>query len=137
MRHSTYTVWDDYVPLNTNPPLTTDAQYNSRLAATDQIAMHAIADNVSGGGTCQIFVQHSSDGKNWLYRNSNSATTVGTAEITLALGGTVPIQLMWSDSCLSTTTGGPLLSFVRLLILTATGGSCHLKIHMTHRDGSR
>ena len=137
MRHSTYTVFDEFLPVATST--FTDAQFNSRLAVTDQIALHAVADNVTVGGTptCSIFVQHSSDGRNFLYRSNNSVTAPGTPEIQIPISTGVPIHLMWSDSCLGTTSAGPLLSFVRLAIVMGAGTACHLKIHVTHRDGSR
>lgn len=131
MRHRTFVCFDDYVNIN---GIETDARHNSTLAEYDYLGLHAVADNASGAGvTVNIYVQHSSEGRQWLYRSSNTATMPGSADLSLTLTSTTDsVHKMWSDACLSTNTGGPLLSFVRLHIQTS-GGAAHVKVHATQR----
>jgi hypothetical protein len=136
MRHRTHTVFDDYA---TPTAVNTDSRFNSLLGEHDMLALHAVADNATVATlTVSVYVQHSSDGRNWLFRSSNGTSTPGTssAEINLVFAATTDVpNKMWSDAALSTTMSGPLLSFVRLYIVT-TSGAAHLKVHATQRGGS-
>ena len=134
MRHRTHNVFDDYVSSTGTMP-TTDARYNALLGEHDALALHAICDNATASTTVNIHVQHSSEGRQWLYRQNNS-TNPGTPELSFVLTLATDVKhLMWSDACLGTTTSGPLLSFVRIAFLV-TGGSAHVKLHATQRGGS-
>jgi hypothetical protein len=135
MRQRTHVVFDDYVS-NAAGIAITDARYNTVLGEHDQIALHAVGDNAPVLTTVNVFVQHSSEGRQWLYRQNNS-TSSGTPEIVIVLNGTTDVQhKMWSDACLGTNTAGPLLSFVRLVLSASAAGAAHVKVHLTQRGSA-
>jgi hypothetical protein len=130
MRHRTHHVYDDFVTTSWS---VSDARHNAMLGEYDHLALHAVADSATAATTVNIYLQHSSEGRQWLFRASNSTSTPATPEIVLVLANTTDVQhKMWSDACLGVTVTGPLLSFVRLQMQTV-GGACHLKVHATLR----
>ncbi|HVY46095.1 MAG TPA: hypothetical protein VHB21_09460 [Minicystis sp.] len=135
MRHRTFVVFDDYA--NTGG-IETDTRHNATLGEYDQLALHVVGDNASVANvTVNVYVAHSSDGRQWLYRSNNQASLPGTADVSITLNSTTDVEhKMWSDACLGSMASGPLLSFVRLHVVTV-GGGAHVKIHATQRGASR
>jgi hypothetical protein len=148
MRIKAFTLFDEFVGAGVTTY--TNAETNAPLGAYDQLALHVIVDNVSAGGTVNLFVEHSGDSKHWMQRNSMVLGTPGasaTGDISLTVASAGAYQLLWADACVAPTgqvvyTGGatsprdttntPLLPFVRLRIVTS-GAACHVKIIATQR----
>jgi hypothetical protein len=143
MPHKRFTIFDDYVPAGSGAVYTSD-RWNAVLGAFDEIAVHAIIDDVSGAtGTFDCWIETSGDARNWLQRNDLTQATpaphgVGTGDLfSSALTSTSVSSLMYSDAAMGITkfgTGrvGPLLGFVRLAVLVGTVGA-HVRLHYCGR----
>lgn len=119
MRRSAFLAFDEFVPDITGTYYTTQ-ELNTRLGHTDQMAVHAIVDNVGGGATgVTISLEHSGDGRLWVVKNATLANgAFGTSGVAGADAGT-----------------SPTLAFVRLGVkLTGTTGTGHVRVHVTQRD---
>jgi hypothetical protein len=142
MRQRTFTVFDDYI--QPGSAVYTDARHNTTLAEHDMLGLHALADNPNTGGTVSLYVEHSSEGRNWLYRANNApspGSLPGTADLVLTMSAVGDFQhKMWSDACIGISNAslfvGPLLSFVRIRLVTSTLLGVHVKVHATLRGGS-
>ena len=135
MRQRTFTVFDDYIQPNST--VYTDARHNTTLGENDMLGLHVLADNPTTNGTLAVFIEQSSEGRNWLFRSTNGTSVPTTPDVTLTMSGTGDFEhKMWSDACLGVSTLGPLLSFVRLRLITASGVGLHVKVHATLRGGT-
>jgi hypothetical protein len=162
MRQNALTVFDEFVPVGATTY--TPTSLNPTLGGQDQLALHAVIDNVTAStGNIDIFVEHSGDGRSWIQRNAmilgtNAASTVGDIDVTVSSANS-SYNLFWADdgcgvgvsggtlngstgavkyaaaTANKDTTGTPFLAFVRLRVV-ATGTGCHVKIFATLR-GSR
>lgn len=120
MQRSNLLVFDDYV----HPGVaTTSQQLNTALGSTNQMAIRAVVDNITGSATTGFMVKifHSTDGRNWLARILND---IDLSSTTLTAGSyfgydKAPI---------------PLLAFVQLRITMPAGMAAHVRIHVTGRD---
>jgi len=128
----------------------TIATFNDALASHDMIAVMAVIDNVSTTAVgFDLFVEHSSDGRNWLQRNDTNQAfpateSAGAGDITFAsMNPNTTYARMYSDSAWSLTkvgvpgggTGGPLLGYVRLA-MKVTAGFAHVKLYAVLRDAT-
>src|SRR4051794_23516694 len=136
MHHRVIRAFDDYIPIGAVAFSSTELQ--EVLGRCDQLAVHAVIEDVVTNGRFDLFVETSADGKNWIQRNGQ-ATTFGNGDITLAsitTGGT-PYESMWSDGALQrsafTNASGPLMPYVRFRIQLG-GGSGHVAVLATLRD---
>jgi hypothetical protein len=135
MRQRTQTIFDDYIQPNST--VYTDARHNATLGEHDMLGLHALADNPTAAGTVSVYVEHSSEGRNWLFRSTNGTTVPTTPDLSLSMSGTGDFShKMWSDACLGVSAVGPLLSFVRLRLITTSAMGLHVKVHATLRGGS-
>lgn len=150
MRHSTFTVFDEFLPKGTisTAPVYTGAQFNTQLGRNNQLAVHIVADNLtldtSTPRNLLCYVEHSADGRLWMQR-SNQANTYASSDADLALAmatNAKTIQQMWSDAAQGKSTNngtaqaaGPLLGFVRLkLFFDDSGVAGHVRVNVTQRD---
>jgi len=148
MRNGQVLVFDDMI--TSSATAYTSAALYDRLGAHDEIAIIAVIDNVSTSGVgFDLFIEHSCDTRNWLQRNESSQTfpppgAAGTGDITFnatntpLLNQNTTYARMFSDPCTgvskaSSTTGGPLLPFVRFAMKLTTG-SAHVKVYVVQRD---
>jgi hypothetical protein len=154
-RESTFVAFDEYLPKSTNGvanSVFTGTQFNTQLGRSNQIAIHAVFDNITPGGAARnlyIFIDQSNDGRNWIQRsNPNAATPYNAGDqdmvIPIATTATGPLQALFSDACQTVSKGnnstanigGPLLGLVRLRIFFDGTGDVagHLRISITQRD---
>lgn len=125
MQRSNLLVFDDYVH-NASGIAITSQQFNAALAATDQLAIQAVVDNLTGAAGMGFMVQffHSADGRNWINKNSSDIDLSGT---TLAAGSYFGFD----------KGNKPMLAFVQLQITMPAGMGAHVRIHATGRDWGR
>jgi hypothetical protein len=154
-RESTFVVFDEYLPKTTNGvanSVFTGTQFNTQLGRSNQIAVHAVFDNITPGAAARnlyCYLDVSNDGRNWIQRSNptkaGGAYAAGDADITIAIAttDTGPLQGVFSDVCQgisrqagSSTFTGPLLGLVRLrCFFDGTGDVAgHLRISVTQRD---
>jgi hypothetical protein len=134
MRVHNAKVFDDYVPDATsfgNAVFTSETEI-ARLGQADQIAIHAIVDNIDGeGGTLNVQIEHSGDGRNWMTKNKDPEVTVTNLKKNVS-------NQDWGSDPNKNSNGQPLLTYVRLRIWfenkTKAG---HVKVHVTQRDQAR
>jgi hypothetical protein len=145
MRRNNLLVYDDMVPPGTaTVTVFSPAVMNAKLAQYDQIALMAVVDNLNNASNkLDIWVAHSSDQRNWMYRQGNATTRPGTGDIHFdASGGGNPLSTtatnvgQYLDGGKVPGAVGPFLAFIRLEIefggSGATGG--HVRIYATQRD---
>jgi hypothetical protein len=127
MRQFNRLVYDDTLAGSTTVTIYTKPELDELLGSVDQLGLHLIADNLSGGGTASLTgrIQHSADQLNFDFKN-------GTAEIS---SGTLSTNT--STSKIGGDGGAtPSLGFVRIEIkftITAAG-SVHVKLWATGRN---
>jgi hypothetical protein len=148
MRNGQLLVFDDIIQ-SPGPTYTSAALYD-RLGSHDEIAILAVIDNVSTTSVgFDLFIEHSSDTRNWLQRNDQNQAfppngTTGTGDITFnatntpLLGTNTTYARMFADPCTgasryAASLGGPLLPFVRFA-MKLTSGSAHVKVYVVQRD---
>jgi hypothetical protein len=134
--------FDDYIA--TGLIAVSSTELMEVMGRCDQLALHAIVDDVSTAGKFDLFVESSADGRTWVQRN-RQATTFGHGDISFASisAGGGPYEGMWSDGALQIpNTGspgieiGPLMPYVRFRIQLA-GGAAHVVVDATMRDVGR
>ena len=131
MRRRVIRAFDDYIAPGAT--VMSSNALNEILGEGDQLSLHAIIDNIIVAGTFDCFLEHSSDGRNWIQRNG-AASTAGNGDISVA---TISVgsgySKMWSDGAIGTTNAtGPILPFVRLRIQLGAG-SAHVAVHASLR----
>jgi hypothetical protein len=131
MRRSNLSVFNEFIT-QTASPFYTSSELNARLAQYDQLAIQVVLDNVTAsGGTFDLWVEHSADGRNWLTSNpAGSAYGTGTGDVTkgsLSSGGTFVAY----GYNLPTS---PLLGYVRFRMSLNTATSAHVHVLVTQRD---
>jgi len=128
MLKSNYLVLKDHVHTIGSDPIVTPSDFNTKLSLHEQLVIHAIVDDVTGGGGAGFRVQlyHSADGRNWKAK-------VKTAEIGGANGETLVAgqhhQFYGYDSGTS-----PSLAYVQLRIVMPPGTAAQVSIYVTVRD---
>ena len=131
------TVFDDHIGTSVSQAYTS-TEFDAVLGQADHLAVFAVIDNVLSAGRFDLFVEESSDGRNFVQRNGG-ITGPGGGDITInpiALGGG-PYVMMFSDACVGLTTpSGALFPFVRFRI-QLNGGGAHVIVHATLRDFGR
>jgi hypothetical protein len=109
---------------------TSDA-LNAELGAFDRIALMAVVDDVMPGVNTtpgfKVYMRHSSDGRNWLLKN-----TEGVAEI----GGKSGILLEAGQAAYwGSDDGGPTLAFLQLAVeLGSSAFGAHVRVWVTGRN---
>jgi len=148
MRNGQILVFDETV--TSSATAYTSASLYERLGSHNQIAILVVIDNASATANFDLFIEHSSDSRNWIQRNditqaSTPPGTAGTGDITFnatpnppQLSANTTFARMFSDPCigvskLSGTTNGPLLPFVRFA-MKLSAGSAHVKAYVVQRD---
>jgi hypothetical protein len=135
----------------------TSAALNDRLGQSDPVAICVVLDNASGTvSTFDLFIEHSSDGRNWLQMNDIVQTspppeTTGYGDINVgSIAAGTTLTKMYSDPRMGGITAlananvsgrstgqwfGPLLAYVRFgMKLSGTSPSLHVKVYVTQRD---
>ena len=126
MKRSSLLVFDDYVHVASGVA-TTSQQFNTALAKTDQLAIQAVVDNLTGGPAAGFKVQifHSTDARNWIAR-SLSASPVGDI---------LPATNLVAGSYFGYDNGQkPMLAYVQLQITMPALMGAHVRIYATGRD---
>ncbi len=127
MRKLVIVVFDDVVAGTPSFTTYTSQEHNDVLGMYDKIALHAVADQVSGGITAfNIDLEHSGDGRNWKVKTtgiigSTSVSANTTSHATGGDGGSTPSCGKQRLAINSTGTGA---------------GQYHLRITATLRDES-
>lgn len=131
MRHKNWLVFDEYLQSG-NSPGSTSQDLNLPLGTYDQLAIQAVVDNVSGGGSgFAVQIYHSSDGRNWLPKNMPGG--ISTPEI----GGTLPVVLATNaqNSYFGYDAGTiPSLAMVQLRVYLGASSGAHVRVYVTGRD---
>jgi len=100
----------------------TKDDWDEALGAYDQLAIHAVVDNIDASGTLTVQVQNSADRKHYINKNSSPeiSQAISIGQITTFAGyenGTKPS-----------------LRYVRLAISLVTTARAHVKLLVTTRD---
>jgi hypothetical protein len=152
MRRANITVFDDHVK-GTQPPnlgltVFTSQELNAKLGHFDQMAIQVVVDNLNAVDGFDLWVQHSSDGRNWLYvlspaHNPPQGTDFGDVSSFGNNMSTSVANNFWgfpgaTNNSTQGPTGNPntsLLAFVRFqLYFHSTSTSGHVRVHVTQRD---
>jgi hypothetical protein len=126
MRAANILVFDEYLQSGTSSYYT-DQSLNDKLGVFDQLALMAVVDNVTSGGTgFRVQIEHSADGRLWPSKNT-------AAEI--APGGSLGAgQTAYAGGDAGTT---PSLAHVRLRIDLGTTTAAHVRVFVTGRNWGR
>jgi hypothetical protein len=131
MKRSNLLVFDDYVHGAFGEAAITSQQFNQALAKTDQLAIQAVVDNISGivAAGFMVKVFHSTDGRNWIAR---SLAAFPSVDIDLSS------TLLAAGSYFGYDSGkSPRSAFVQLRIMMPLGVGAHVRVHVTGRDWGR
>jgi hypothetical protein len=132
------TVFDDHIGTGVMQAYTS-TEFDAVLGQADHLAIFAVIDNVLMGGSFDLFVEQSADGRNFLQRNGAGAGA-GFGDITIAsiaTGAASPFIKMYSDGCIGiSSASSSFLPFVRFRIQLG-GGGAHVAVHVTLRDYGR
>jgi hypothetical protein len=144
MRRANITTFDEFVPVgaSSTSPVFTDQELNAKLGHFDQMAIQVVIDNVTGTGSFDLYVEHSSDGRNFIVSQggvANPPITAGLGDVTLGALSTSQANVAWGFPRLSTAlpqnAQTNLLSFVRFRMMFSNGTtSGHIRVHVTQRD---
>ena len=136
MRHLNWIIFDEYCnPVSTTPAYSS-ADHYVRMGQFDQLAFHFLIDNqnAAGAATMSAFIEHSTDGRNWIIKPGSSLALYDTS------GNTPPASINGSPNAVqlfaSDPGSVPNLALVRLKFYFGGAGfsAAHVKVHVTARD---
>jgi len=125
MRRGDRLVFDEFV-VYTGTPVYTSAEHNTLLGTGDNLAIFAVVDQASVGGSLIVVLEHSADGRSWIAKNAPTAAEINSNNTFLATAQ----KAMWGY----VKGVSPTLGEGRLKITFGAALNAHLRIHVTTRD---
>lgn len=122
-------VYDDTLAGSTTVTVYTRPELNERLGSVDQLGLHLVADNLSGGGTASLTarIMHSADQLNFDYKNATAEISTGT------LSANATTAKIGGDGGATPSLGN---ARIEIKFTITLAGSVHVKLWATGRNQS-